>query len=283
MRYFRHTLQHNSVAINTDESISHAAIPSEGALNSVRGQVHCQTELALSTDDAVLYGCDGWMIPVTNPDTQDLIDDIWDRFVEKDFSLVAGAFDLGTGVGDEDTVTFDEPGLGSAGSLAGFQALLPEKRFFRRRKMITFMSWPRGFEAGTPDTFLPGDTFRVNVNRHMESDDFSVAIIGFGASSLSTETSTHASSPTEDQWLQIKYMEVILEQAWMDIAGLVEAGAETPWEEAVATIADTLEPAVIEDTAGSFPNFAWDVYTQMTWDLSVPGRRDFSKALTTAS
>lgn len=281
MRYFRHTLQHNVVGANTDSSIGHAVVPSEGRMNGVVGQVHCQTSAVQPFNSAMMYGCDGWMIPVDDPDTVDLIDDIWDRFVEKDFTLIAGSFDLDTA--GTDTISFDEPGIGSADRLGGQETLQQSKRFFRRRKMITFQSNPKGFLDATPDVYLPGDVFRVSSKGMPVVDRMSVAVVGFGSPAFASVTTTHKSSPTETEWLQIKYMEVILEQAWMDLAGLTEAGAETPYVEAIALIADMLEPTVIEDTVAAFKDATMDVFCQLTWDLSVPGRRDLSRALTTAS
>lgn len=281
MRYFRHTLQGNVIPANTDESIGHAVVPSEGSLNGVSGKVVCQGSGQNSVHVVSLYACDGWMIPVEDPDTVDLIDDIWDRFVEKDFAITAGSFDIDTS--GTDTISFDEPGHGNADRLAGIAALQQSQRWFRRRKMVSFPEHPRGFIDAAPDSYIPSDVFQVRSNKRYKVDKMSVAVMGFGSPQMNTVTTSHDSSPTENEWIQIKYAELVLEQAWMSLAGLTEAGAETPYEEAVATIADMLEPTVIEDTAGMFHNHTWDVFAQLTWDLSVPGRRDFSKALTAAS
>lgn len=279
MRYFRHQLQHNSIPSNQDEVIGHAILPSDCQLNGVQGQVHCQMAATVPFNRAVMYACDGWVIPVDDPDTVDVIDDIWDRFVEKDNP--ATSFDLDTA--SADTISFDEPGTPNSDRIAGLGELDQSKRFFRRRKLMTFQSIPRGFIDATPDTYIPGDVFNVKVRRRMSVDEFSIAMFGFGSPAFTSVTTTHPSSPTETQWLQLKYAEVVLEQAWMDIAGLTEAGAETPWEEATALIVDMLEPVILEDTAGAFNNDDWDVFSQFTWDLSVPGRRNFSAALTAAS
>lgn len=281
MRYFRHTTQHNLIAHSTDESIGHAFVPDEGSLNGVRGKVICSAVLQNSVNIVSMYGCDGWMVPVDDPDTPDLVDDLWDRFVEKDFDIVAGSFDIGTGT--DDTSTFNEPGVVNADRIGDLETLKQDQRWYRRRKMVSFAERPRGFLDGTPDTYIPTDVFNVSSRDRFNADRQMVAILGFGSPTFNEMTATHKTSPTETEWIQIKYMEVILEQAWMDLAGLTEAGAETPYEEAVALIADMLEPTVIEDTAGAFHNHSWDVFTQLTWDLSVPGRRDFSKALTGAS
>lgn len=281
MRYFRHTLEHHSVSSNTDEAIAFAAIPSESNLNGCQGEVHVQGVANEAITSVSMYGCDAWLIPVGDPDTPDLIDDLWDRFVEKDFDLISGSFDLDTA--SPDTQPFDEPGTHNTDRIASIEALEQSQRFFRRRKILSFVTGPRGFIDAAPDSYNPGDFFKVRTRRNMHADVPSVAVFGFGSPDLADTTVTHPSSPTETEWLQIKYMEVVLEQAWMDLAGLTEAGAETPWEEAVALIADQLEPNVVEDTAAAFKPTAYNVWCQMTFDITVPGRRDFTKALTAAS
>lgn len=281
MRYFRHTLTHILVGAATDDVIGHAIVPSESSMNGVQGQVHVQATAVSDVHRAHMYGCDGWLIPVDDPDTVDAIDDIWDRYVEKDGVLQSGAISLDTaGV---DAVAFDEPGIPQADGIAGVESMSKSNRFFRRRKMISFQSNARGFLDGTPDVFLPGDVFDVRVKRKMTADTFSIVAMGLGGPGFTNVTTTRPSSPTETQWLQIKYMEVVLEQAWMDLVGLTEVGAETPYEEATALIADMLEPTIVEDTAAAFSNTPYEVFSQFTWDLTVPGRRDMSKALTGAS
>lgn len=280
MRYFRHTTQGLDIASNTDLSIGHAIVPSEGALNSVVGQVHCIPTAGFNVTISVMYGCDGWLIPMPDPDTVDLVDDVWDRFVEKDFGLASGAVDLDTTT--PDIISFDEPGIPQPDRITGVTNMLNDQRFFRRRKILSFASNPTGFDAGD-DTYRPADVFSLRARRRMGAEVMSIAVVGFGSPAMSSVTTTHKSTPTEEEWIQIKYMEVVLEQAWMDLIGLTEAGAETPWEEATALIADMLEPLIIEDPATMWGTATFRVFSQLTWDLSVPGRRDLSKALTGAS
>lgn len=91
-----------------------------------------------------------------------------------------------------------------------------------------------------------------------------------------TTTLAAQSFTTEAKWMQMKYLEVVLEQAWMELMGLTEAGAETPWEEAALLVEEVLEPTVIEETAGAFTTNPFNVFCSMTWDITVPGRREFN-------
>jgi len=279
MRYFRHTLQHNKINNGVDQVIGHALIPSDGSMNGVQGEVICQADNVPVTK-VVLYACDGWLIPVEDPDTIDTIDDIWDRFVSKDSSIG----NLDTDTSTPNIAQFDEPGEVNVDAVIGMEAMAPTNRFFRRRHILAFQKGARGFIDGTPDSYYPGDAFKVKVGRKMAADQMSVAVLGFSHPVMNITTTVFASSPSEKQWMQLKYLEVVLEQAWMDMVGLTEAGAETPWEEASLFIEDMLEPTVQEATSGAFENPGFmDVWTQLSWDLSVPGRRDLSSALTGAS
>lgn len=75
----------------------------------------------------------------------------------------------------------------------------------------------------------------------------------------------------------MKYFEVVLEQAWMQLVQLVEAGAETPWEEAALLVEEVLEPTVIEESSAAFAAIAYNVYAKMTWDVTVPGRKEIKQ------
>lgn len=280
MRYFRHTLYHRAVGGSTDAVIGHCDLPSESRLNRVQGQVHCVLATQELVTSVSLYGCDGWIIDLPDPDTADLVDDIWDRLVEKDFDE-SGGLDLDTS--GPETAPFDEPGEFNVNRIAGTERLDQEKRWFRRRKMISFATSPSGFDPAA-DNYFPTDAFRVDAKRGWNSDSWAVALLGFGVPLVDDTTTTIPSTPaTEARWLQNKYLEVVLEQAWMDLAGLTETGAETPWEDAVNMVEDVLEPTVVEQNAAAFESGTFNVWSQMTWDISVPGRRDFSKALTGAS
>ncbi len=74
-----------------------------------------------------------------------------------------------------------------------------------------------------------------------------------------------------------KYVELVLEQAWMHLVGLVEAGAETPWEDAALFLEIILEPPPQEDNAASWFTDDMKVWSNFTFDISVPGSREFKQ------
>ncbi len=176
-----------------------------------------------------------------------------------------------------DTAPFYEAGQGSPNQVGGMGNQEPKDRIYRRRQIISFVTSPRGFLDGTPDTYVPGDAFHLSAKKGWSADYWSVAAVAIGLPFMSEVTTTVPTLPgTEARWLQNKYIEVVLEQAWMEMSGLIEAGAETPWEDAAAFIEDILEPTVIETTAARLQGTTMQALAQLTWDISVPGRRKFN-------
>jgi len=271
MRFFRHTLGQVTVG-DGDSVIGGAAIPSDSKLNAVLGQVHIQSLLAVSIAKAIMYGCDGRVLVHTDPDSVTGYNTMWDQQVDKDVDVSLGILDIGE---NTDSNPFFEPGEPNVNQIAGM-SISSDERFFRRRKMISFQSAPRGFIDGAPDTYWPGDVFRVNARPRIGVKDWSVAMMAVAEPAMDDVTTTAWLTPTgEAEWMQAKYMEVVLEQAWMELVGLTETGAETPWEDAALEIEEILEPTVVEVTAGSFASDGLIVFANLSWDITVPGRRTF--------
>lgn len=280
MRFFRHTMMQRAVPGAADEVIGHAMLPQDARLNRVQGEVHCVAAVQESVQSVSQYACDGWVLDLPDPDTADSIDDIWDLMVNKDADETSG-FDLDTT--SPDTSQFDEPGEWNAARTAGMDKTPQSKRWFRRRKMISLASNPTGFDPAA-DNYFPADVFKVNASPRMGPDDWGMAALGFGSPILTATTTTIPSTPgSEGEWIQLKYLEVVLEQAWMDLAGLNETPGTDPWQGSVDMIEELLEPDVVEDIAATFEAGTWNVWAKLSWDITVPGRRDFSKALTGAS
>ena len=68
-------------------------------------------------------------------------------------------------------------------------------------------------------------------------------------------------------------MEYVLEMAWIEISGLTETGAESPWSDAVGLIVEAAQQ-FIEITAGSFNPISWQVFTSFEGIVTVPGKWD---------
>jgi len=75
-----------TVPIGEDEVISAYPIPQNGRLNQVNLDIRLigGVGVALGMEKVVLYGIDGYVVPVTDPDATLPYDTAWDRFVPKD-------------------------------------------------------------------------------------------------------------------------------------------------------------------------------------------------------
>lgn len=280
MRYFRHTLYARAVPGGADEVIGHCDLPQESKLNRVQGEVHCIAAVQELVTSIQHYACDGWILELPDPDTADSVDDIWDRMVDKDEDE-AGEFEMDTAFPITDV--FDEPGEMNVERLAGLEVSTQDARWFRRRKMISLASNPTGYDPAA-DNYFPADVFKVDSRRIKRPDDWAIGALGFGSPLLGDTTTVIPSTPADEGvWLQNKYLEVVLEQAWMDLAGLTELAGDDPWQKATDMIEELLEPTVVEDIAGAFQAGTWNVFCKLSWDITVPGRRNFGTALTVAS
>lgn len=271
MRFFRHSLG-QLVALNgADVVIGGALLPSESTLNNVWGEVHLIATNAIDHDNAGMYGAGGYVLPVEDPNATNDFQTIWDTMVPKDSDFSAGGLDLDAE--SANTAPEFEPGEPNINRLMDLQVNDEANRFFRRRKLLTFASRPVGFDAGrTPDGYYPVDVFKVRSKKRIRADFMSAAIMAISSPAMDDMTTQVWTSPADSKhWMQIKYLDVTLEQAFMQLAGLVEAGAETPWEDAADLLEDLLEPTVIEVTAGDFAGVNYNVFANLTFDVTVPG------------
>lgn len=271
MRFFRHSLGQLLAPAGADTVIGGVVVPSECTLNNVWGEVHVIGTVAIDHDRAVMYGAGGYMLPVEDPNATNAFQTIWDTMVPKDADFAAGALDLDAE--SANTAPEFEPGEPNINRLMDLQVNDESNRFFKRRKLLTFANRPTGFDPGrTPDGYVPVDVFKVRSRKSITADYMSAAIMAVSSPAMDDMTQTEwASAADSVHWMQIKYLDVTLEQAFMQLSGLVEAGAETPWEDAAALLEDLLEPTVVEETVGEFNDFIFNVFAALTFDVTVPG------------
>lgn len=222
-----------------------------------------------------MYACGAYLVKVEDPDTAVSYQALWDRHVPKVSDL--DTIDLDTA--GEDTSPFWHPGE------ADFDAIFDmgdrPLKLFMRKKMLNFANpgsaGMRFQDAATPFAaqWLGADSFKVKVNRSIRVSSPSVVLIAISSASMDDTTATPHTVLTENEWAQVQYVEATLERALMDQMNLVEAGAETPWENASVLLRKHLAPDVFEETAASFIQDAYNVFTQMDFAHTVPGAMDF--------
>lgn len=263
---------HRVIAPDTDEVMVGAPIPAGGTLNNIWLNMKLIGPEETGIFTANLYGAAGFVIPLVDPDTDQTFQQIWDRMVPKDVLQAQGSFDIDTTA--EDTTPEFEPGLVDWSGVFDLTVLDPVE-IFRRRKIITLPDVPIGFQqiAAGADLFVPTDRFSTQIKRQVRVNTPSVALIAVSSPQTTSTTTNEPNPPTEGQWSLLMNLDRVLEDMVYFQTGLVEAGAETPYDVASVFLEELLEEAYFEETAGRINPITWEVHCWATFDITIPGRR----------
>ncbi len=261
---------HRLVASGADQVTVGLSIPSESRLTQVWLEQHVIYVADSPVANLVMYGFTGHILPTLDPDTETDWDTIWDNQVPKDASFAASAFDHDT-AGADATAEF-EPGLADPSAVMGMSTAPNE--VFRRRKRLSVANRQFAFKDATPDTFLPTDFWTATINKTHNIPVDSTLLFGFSNPDLLSTSATVPDALSLVNLTFLRYVDMTLRMAFMELLGAIEAGAETPWTEAAAGIQRFLEPVLLEQTAGRFASASVDVFTFMTSQIIVPGDID---------
>lgn len=267
----RRTTYQKTSTVGTDDVMAAMWIPTGGRLLGMKLDVH-----VFSHDQpksaAGFYGTNAFLLPVDDPDAVITADTIWDRHVPKDIEEGPGAYDLDTGTAElTPEFTPGEPDLSQL-----FRSGPLELKGGKRRKLITFASTQAGYEGASADTYTMLDKFGLSIGGSPRVEAPSVACVGFSSPVTTETTATLWTSPAEDEWTNLQFPIWTLEQAFVELLGQVEAGAESPYEDASAFLVDYLEPDMFEETAGRFIDQSWTVYCHATMRMDVAARPQFA-------
>lgn len=252
-------------------------LPAGSVLKKLKVDVHMVGAMvSMERETAMAYACACYLIPIPDPDTAVTYDDLWDRFVVK-YTDTDG-IDLDTAAND--VGPFWEPGEASFEQVfeMGDQPL----RLWQRKKLLTFAdpgnAGLRFQPAESPfePQWIPSDKFTIKLNKSIRvpkpaSVLWAVAIPAFD------DTITTRTMLAENEWGRIQYVEQTLDQALIDQLDLVEAGAETPWEDASVLLRKHLAPNVLEETATRFDTQQFVMYHTAQFEHSVPGHRSYKR------
>ncbi len=281
LRIFRHTLTQRVANFSDTVVLTAVPLPSECVQNNFWGNIHIVGLDALrpTVEQAFIYGTDGWITHIEDPDTSLAWEVIWNTMIPFDKDVSAGAFDLDTDT--PHTGPGFEPGEPSIEALMDAANVDADNHWHKTRKMLTYASHPRGLDpAADPPTWQQSDWFTFRSGRRLGVELMSGSMLALTIPTMNDigASGSLINSPVGDaEWIQIKYMEVMLEQAWMHLSGLTESGAETPWEDAALLVEDIVEPSVREETTAAFTSLnSVNAYCVGTFDITVPGRREFS-------
>jgi len=194
---------------------------------------------------------EGYVLPVFDPDSGTSLDALWNQFVPKDTDVEA--IDLDTVA--QDSTAFFEPGEMAMANV--FDIGVRPKKLYHHHRLVTAMnSSVHTLQAiatpADPGKYTPGGTLEIRLNKSFRVKQPSVIAFAFGVPLMDDTTNSGPVILSEKQWSSVKYMEHTLERAMLHQMGQFEPGAETPWEEASATLRAHLNPDVLESTAAMF-------------------------------
>lgn len=275
IRLFRHQIGQDDVPAGGDEVLLWSPIPADGSFNNFSGEIHLTRQALIDVLVTTMYSLKGVVTRDFDPDLAKNANTVWDIMVPKseDISSVAATPTL-----DMDTVTTAEtgpayePGEPNTAEILGIADDLGMDEWYKKHKLLSYQGQRGGYDPTTPPgDWLPGDVVQVKSGKKIHVDSPSWAMLGVSNPSMDDTTASIQTFGGVAEWMQLKYIDTVLEQAFVQLIGATEAGAESPFDLAAQMIGDFLEPTVYEDVGSTFDAGTFRVWGIGTWDISVPG------------
>lgn len=264
-------------AAGTDQGLASFPIPDDSNLVQQQGEFKLVTATTVDVTDGAIYGVQAWLL-ITD-DQADFADHdaLWDSFVPKPVAGGSAALDIGQGA---DTTAAQEPGQVSITQIFNQEILSPE-RIFSREKLITLPDSPIGFiPESVPPTFFPSDRFSINSNRNYHAGGGDMGLV-YGISSPDLAGVSSGDDDIMDPVISItggfyvmKHLQEFIDKALVDLVGISEAGAETPYEDIMIWLIGMLERSGERSGAGAFTALTWNAIGKLTCGIKVPGTFD---------
>ena len=81
----------------------------------------------------------------------------------------------------------------------------------------------------------------------------------------------------DSEWFFVTYLRYVVMQAWPQLAGLTEAGAESPFADLAVFLEDLTEPTVLEDLASTgFLAQQMNTWSRFVFSVLTPGEPEMS-------
>lgn len=271
VRVFPKIYSQVSCPTDVDEIIGALALPGDSRLNGLSGRCQVIAETRTSVLTIASYGLHAYVVPMLDPDGTHTPQSIWDAQVPKDKNISSGVLDLDTE--NADTTSAFEMGQVDAEKVIGLSTA--PIQVFDRTRLLSFAS-PGAKAFDTADeTYIATDQFRLGLKHPVEVDLPSILLFGFSSPDTLQSTTTFFIPQSDQEWAQLTYLQDTLRDAFKELVGLVEAGAETPYEDAASIIASLLE-RLVEESAGAFLPVTWRVFSEFSFDLTLRGDMDVS-------
>ncbi len=215
-----------------------------------------------------VYGAQGWLLQSDTPADYQAMDTLWDKFVPKDNDVV----NLDT-ITTADTDTMFELGQINVAQLMDQEVNDPH-RWYNRHKIISWMSSFRGFSP-TVTNHHANDFFKFQIDKKYTARVNTGVLFGFGSPDMAgagvdTDVIESTSANATDGFFILKHMEDFLDKAMIEATGFTETGAESPYEDIMGFLIDTLEE--VNENVVLFETSIWRVWAKGTAGIETPGR-----------
>ncbi len=256
------------IPAGSDEVLFAMSLPSDTVVHDIKAEIHVVGNQEMGVAEGTMYGLEMWLLPVFDPDGGATYETIMNALVPKDTDVQA--MDLDTGASD--TAPFFEPGEADWSQVLDI-GLRPEKLYGRYKLFTIANALAIMRDTATPFVvdWVPGELVKVRVRKRLRVRQPTVLIMALAAPALDDTSAVPRVHLAEDEWVRVKYAREMLKKAYIDLLGMTEAGAETPWEEATDLLQLHLEPDVHEEVAGSYVANTWTAFTDAKIDHSVVG------------
>lgn len=273
IRMFARRRHQQQVAGGTDAVLFGMSLPADSVVHDIKWRIDAIDAAApgsgLKIHEACMFGIEGWVLPILDPDAGVGYDTVWDTLVPKDTDTQV--VDLDTGASD--TTPFFEPGETDWTQVLDV-GLRPQK-VYGSYPLLTAARGALSIYQYSQSPFdlkwVPGMSVNVRIKRPLRIKQPSVLLFAIGSPAMDDTTNVAETVLAENEWPRVKYIGEVLHQAMIHLFGLTEAGAETPWEEATALLQRHLEPDILEATANTYVQRTWYTFSEGMVDHSVPG------------
>lgn len=271
MRFHKHVTYQRDVGPGTDEVIIAMPLPPGSVLNRVNTEFTLiGTSGIIDSQLAVGYAVHAVLTPLDDPDSGATIGNVWDAEVSKP--------------GSSDTIDLDSASVNAGsryepGGLANeriWDLGIDPEVLYHMEKIVTVATNPQGLNWAADATldFLPFDLIKIDLKKRHRVQYHSIFMMAIASPDweLMQHSADVGSLPSTAEWMQIQYLDSVMEKAWIDSIALIESGAETPWDDLNSFIGPFLEEAREAGAGPIFTQATWRAMGKAHFDVSVPGR-----------
>ncbi len=270
MQLFSRRYGITDVVSNSDQALFSWPIPRNTTINSFTGEIHVMRTVPINVGEVSIFGIETWLMPLSDEITDlDDMNSMWDTLVPKDNDLV----DLDQNF-TIDTNPFKEVGEISVSQLFGQERVAPLQRVFQYEGFLSFARTTSGFVPGTPpaNTFIPSEIVPLGLTAPSFMPEDGALITGFASPLLNfTPDNNIIAAGRLDQFYILRFLDDFIDNAQIQLTGLTEAGAESPYEDIMQLILNFLEKVSVESGAHTFLTGTYTVAARATLGMVVEG------------